>query len=58
MAAGLAGRVAEAKIALARLVELDPAARIANFKEWAPLRRSEHLEMVARGLRRAGMPET
>ena len=54
----LAGRAAEAKKALACLLELDPAARIANFKEWAPpLRRPEDLEKLESGLRRAGMPE-
>ncbi len=42
---------------LARLLELDPAARIANFKEWAPLRRPEDLERLESGLRHAGLPE-
>ncbi len=54
----LAGRVAEAKKALDRLLELDPAASIANVKEWQPLHRPEHLEMLKSGLRRAGLPES
>jgi len=54
---GLAGRVAEAKKALARLLELDPTTRIANFKEWAPLHRSEDLARLEEGLRKAGLPE-
>jgi TolB-like protein/Flp pilus assembly protein TadD len=53
----LAGRIAEAKRTLARLLELDPAASIANFPERAPLRRREDLVRLERGLRRAGMPE-
>jgi TolB-like protein/Flp pilus assembly protein TadD len=53
----LAGRLTEAKKALARLQELDPAASIANFTERAPLRRREDLETLESGLRRAGMPE-
>jgi hypothetical protein len=53
----LAGRLAEAKKALARLRELDPAASIANFPERAPLRRPEDIERLESGLRRAGMPE-
>jgi len=53
----LAGRVTEAKRALARLLELDPTARIANVKEWAPLHRREDLETLERGLRLAGLPE-
>jgi hypothetical protein len=39
------------------LLELDPAASIANFQERAPLRRREDLERLESGLRRAGMPE-
>jgi Tfp pilus assembly protein PilF len=53
----LAGRVAEAKKALARWLELDPPARIANLKDWAPLHRREDLERLKSGLRRAGLPE-
>ena len=40
----LAGRIAEAKKHLARLLELDPPTRIANLKDWAPLRRREDLD--------------
>jgi hypothetical protein len=53
----LAVRLTEAKKALARLQELDPATSIANFNERAPLRRREDLERLESGLRRAGMPE-
>ena len=54
----LAGRLAEAQKAMARLRELDPAIRIANVKEWAPLRRPEDLARFEEGLRKAGLPET
>jgi TolB-like protein len=54
----LAGRLTDAKQALARLQELDPSASIANFTERAPLRRHEDLERLESGLRLAGMPES
>jgi tetratricopeptide (TPR) repeat protein len=54
----LAGRLAEARQALARLRELDPAARVANVKEWHRLRRAEDLARLEDGLRKAGLPET
>jgi hypothetical protein len=54
----LAGRLAEAQKAMARLRELDPAMRIANVKEWGPLRRPEDLARLEEGLRKAGLPET
>jgi TolB-like protein len=53
----LAGRQAEAKQAMARMRELDPAMRISNVKIWAPLRRPEDLERLERGLRMAGLPD-
>ncbi len=54
----LAGRLAEAQKAMARLRELDPAMRIANVKDWAPLRRPGNLARLEEGLRKAGLPET
>jgi adenylate cyclase len=54
----LAGRLAEARQALARLRELDPAARVANVKEWHLLRRPEDVARLQDGLRKAGLPET
>jgi tetratricopeptide (TPR) repeat protein len=54
----LAGRIVEARKAMVRLLELDPALRIANVKDWIPLRRHEDLERFEDGLRKAGLPET
>jgi TolB-like protein len=54
----LAGRLAEARKAMARLRELDPAMRVVNVKEWAPLRRPDDLARLEDGLRKAGLPET
>ncbi len=54
----LAGRLAEARQALARLRELDPAARVANVKKWHLLRRPEDVARLEDGLRKAGLPET
>jgi TolB-like protein len=53
----LAGRIAQAQKAMARLRELDPAMRVANVKIWAPLRRPEDLARLEEGLRIAGLPE-
>jgi len=53
----LVGRLAEAQTAMARLRELDPALRITNVRNWAPLRRPEDLERLETGLRKAGLPE-
>src|SRR5207244_11025282 len=53
----LAGRLAEAQKAMARLRELDPAMRITNVKDWCPLRRPEDLARLKDGLRKAGLPE-
>jgi TolB-like protein len=52
-----AGRMEEARKAVARLRELDPAMCVANVKIWAPLRRPEHLARLEVGLRMAGLPE-
>jgi TolB-like protein/tetratricopeptide (TPR) repeat protein len=54
----LAGRLAEARKAIARLRELDPATRVASVKEWIQLRRPEDLARLEDGLRKAGLPET
>jgi TolB-like protein len=53
----LGGRLAEARKAMARLRDLDPALRMSNLKDLIPLRRSEDLARLAEGLRKAGLPE-
>jgi hypothetical protein len=53
----LVGRLAEAQTAMARLRELDPALRITNVRNWAPLRRPEDLARLKNGLQKAGLPE-
>jgi TolB-like protein len=53
----LLGRDGEAKTALARLRQLDPALRISNLKEVIPIRQPEHFAIWAEGLRKAGLPE-
>ncbi|MCI0430076.1 MAG: CadC-family transcriptional regulator [Rhodospirillales bacterium] len=53
----LAGRLAEAQRALARLREIDPALRVSNLHDFAPVRRPEDLDRLAEGLRKAGLPE-
>jgi hypothetical protein len=52
----LAVQNAEAKKAITREAQLDPALCMANLKEWIPLRRPE--DLAWRGLRKAGLPET
>jgi tetratricopeptide (TPR) repeat protein len=53
----LAGRMEEARQALDRLRQLDPALRISNLKDWFPIRRPEHFARWTEGLRKAGLPE-
>ena len=53
----LAGRMDDAKRAMQHVRRLDPALRISNLNDWLPIRRPEHLAMLAEGLRKAGLPE-
>jgi TolB-like protein/class 3 adenylate cyclase/Flp pilus assembly protein TadD len=53
----LAGRLAEAQKAMARLRQIDPAVRVSTVKDWLPLRRPEDLKRLQEGLRMAGLPE-
>lgn len=53
----LAGRLTEARRAMARLHELMPDLRISNLKEFFPLRRPQDFANFVDGLRKAGLPE-
>ena len=53
----LRGQMDNAKQAMQRLRELDPALRVSNLKEWLPIQRPEDLARFAQGLRMAGLPE-
>jgi hypothetical protein len=53
----LAGRLDDARRAMQHVRRLDPALRISNLNDWLPIRRPEHLAMLAEGLRKAGLPE-
>jgi adenylate cyclase len=54
----LAGRMDQARKALARLRQLDPALRVSNLRDRAgPFRRPEDVARYEEGLRRAGLPE-
>lgn len=53
----LAGRADEAKQAMQRLRQLNPALRLSNLKDWIPFRRPQDLALFADGLRKAGLPE-
>ena len=53
----LAGRLEEARSAIARSRELNPTPHISNLKNQVPLRRSEDLARYAEGLRKAGLPD-
>jgi tetratricopeptide (TPR) repeat protein len=59
LAAGsaLAGQVAHAREAMARLRALDPESRISRILQRYPFRRADDLARVTEGLRLAGMPE-
>jgi TolB-like protein/class 3 adenylate cyclase len=53
----LAGKLEEAKKALARLLELDPTLRISNLRDYSMVHRPEDFAKYADGLRKAGLPE-
>jgi tetratricopeptide (TPR) repeat protein len=54
----MAGRLEQARKAVARLRQLYPALRVSNLKEvLGPYRRAEDLSRYEEGLRRAGLPE-
>lgn len=52
----LAGWVDEAGRAMQRLRQLGPDLRIATLGEWLPIRRSQDLAVLTKGLRIAGLP--
>jgi len=54
----LSDRIVEAREAMARLREIDPALRLSNIDRVAPpLRRPEDRARFIEGLRKAGLPE-
>jgi TolB-like protein len=54
----LSDRIVEAREAMARMREIDPALRLSNLSRVAPpVRRLEDLARYTEGLRRAGLPE-
>jgi TolB-like protein/class 3 adenylate cyclase/tetratricopeptide (TPR) repeat protein len=56
-ACALAGRLPEARKAMAQLREIDPAMRVSTVKNWVPFRRPDDLKRLEDGLRKAGLPE-
>lgn len=53
----LAGRMDEARRAMADVRRLDPSLRLATLGEWLPFRRPEDAALFADGLRKAGLPD-
>ena len=53
----LSGRPEQARKAMTRLREVNPALRLSNVSEYIPLRRAEDLHLLTEGLRQAGLPE-
>jgi TolB-like protein/tetratricopeptide (TPR) repeat protein len=52
----LAGRLAEAREAMARMRNIDPALRVSNVAAFVPFRRPEDFDRYVQGLRKAGLP--
>src|SRR5262249_21501326 len=52
----LAGQLAEAQRAMARVRQLDPSLRLSNLKEFFPTRRAEDVARWEEGMRKAGLP--
>jgi tetratricopeptide (TPR) repeat protein len=53
----LAGRLEQARKAMATLRQIDPTLRVSNLKVLTPLQRPEDLAKYAEGMRLAGLPE-
>jgi len=53
----LAGRLAQAREAMARMRRLDPALRASNLADHVPFRRPEDFARYVEALRKAGLPE-
>jgi TolB-like protein/class 3 adenylate cyclase len=53
----LAGKLAEAEKAMARLRQLNPALRLSNLEDLLPFRRPQDFDRWAEGLQKAGLPE-
>jgi TolB-like protein/Tfp pilus assembly protein PilF len=53
----LAGKMTEAKKAVARICQLDPTLRLSRAVELAPFRRPEDISMYRDALQKAGLPE-
>jgi hypothetical protein len=53
----LAGHVEKAKVAMERLLQIDPMLCVHNLKDQFTFRRAEDMIRLADGLRRAGLPE-
>lgn len=53
----MAGRLAEAQKAMARLLEIDPRLRLSNLGEVISPTRPEHRAIYIESLRKAGLPE-
>jgi tetratricopeptide (TPR) repeat protein len=55
--AAMAGKMAEAEAAMARVRELNSGLRLSNLRELVPFRRSEDFSKWSEGLRKAGLPD-
>ena len=53
----LAGRLDQARKAMARLREIDPTLRVSDLRQMFPFRRPQDLARYEEGLRKAGLPE-
>jgi TolB-like protein/Tfp pilus assembly protein PilF len=53
----LAGRIEQARAAMARLREIDPGLRVSDLKNVTPLQRPQDAGKYAEGMRLAGLPE-
>jgi len=51
------GRVAEARSAVSKLLELSPSATVSRYRELLPIRNPEYLNIMLDGMAAAGLPE-
>ncbi len=52
-----AGRLGEARDAMARVRELDPSLRLSGIRDWLPIQREQDFAAFTEGLKLAGMPD-
>ena len=57
VSAAHAGRIADAQLAITRMLKSDPGIRISNIGQLTPIQRPQDAAIWLEGFRKAGLPE-